>query len=154
MYYLSRLTLIASLFGLLVACACHTRPAWLADLHLDVWSLPDILDKWEEQKERKHQLASALKLARERTRLKEEATVGLIEGRLSLSEVSVLLRNLSDHIPAFEDYLEQSWPMQSDSERLARYAIQSVGWALEFEPEKARTVIARLERELTAMLRQ
>ncbi|HYT87647.1 MAG TPA: hypothetical protein VEL76_02905 [Gemmataceae bacterium] len=154
MYFLARLTLIASIFGLLVTGLCHTRPAWLADLGLDIWTYPELLEQVEQQQERGRHLTAALALTQERMRLKEEATKALIEGRQSLWEVASLFRSFSDHIPAFADYLRSSWPEQSESERLCRYAIRCVQWALADEPERASGVLARLERELDAKLRQ
>ena len=153
MQYLARLLLTATVFGMFVAIACHTRPAWLADMHLDVWSLPELWEKLEVENGRAAALDATLESIQERVRRKNEATQQLIAGKRSLLQTAALYRKLSKHTVEFGEYVERTWPAMPEAEALCRYTIESVGLVLMEEPEKARTVTARLQRELDELLR-
>ncbi len=153
MQYVARLTLTTLATCLLLGGVFVARPAFLADLNMDVGALPQLWEWLDRERQREEELEGLQAAIEERSRAKDEVLDKLIEGRLTLFQAADRFRRFSRDFPPFWTALECKHPSLPEEERLYRYIIEYAEVALESEPRKARTVTRRLRAELEETLR-
>jgi hypothetical protein len=89
--------------------------------------------------------------------LKQAVLDDLIAGRRTLADAVARVREIEDRYPEFADhlrsYLIEQYPGRGFDECLARNLLQKASYALQYTPDQARAVMARLEAELDAYVR-
>jgi hypothetical protein len=150
--YVRTLSCLA-LLGTSLAALSQYRPAWAAGLDLDWWSLPEL----REQIRRGHEFDATLDRAGEgvldRATAKEQATQGLLAGRLNLTETAARFRALNASSPWTVPPLPEAFPGATEEERACRQVIAWAECASEYAgpPGAGRQTRRRLEAELNVL---
>jgi len=152
--YLLRLPLCAGVLGLLLGGVVYAQPAWLADLGLDFWMLSEYSRELERQHLRGTKLTRQLNYALERMLAKKRIVRDLIDGRSTLLEAAVRLRDLPYPSENFRSELRKSEGGASDDENLCRHLLSWVPDLLMDDPGFACSTLTRLQEELDDQLRQ
>jgi hypothetical protein len=140
------------LVGLLVAAACCARPEWMARMDLDVWELPGLLSRVEQERQREASLNLDAANLQDLIQRKEEVLTELLAGRLTLAQATARFRGLVSSSEGFWCYVRLAHPALPEAESVGRYLIDWAGQRLAERPERTR-VLARLRAELEEMQR-
>src|ERR1700730_12828048 len=92
----SRLLLTAGLFLALLSGVSLAQPKWMAELGLDLGSLPGLFRETVAAEERLADMEKRDEVIRERIRLKDQLINELIAGRVSLKAASAEFRSLNE----------------------------------------------------------
>jgi hypothetical protein len=137
--------------GTLAAGCTALQPAFLADLGLDFWSLPELWGRLHDEEVRLAELTRTQQCVCSRHAVKDEATQDLIAGRLTLAEAVERFEQASgESLPLARRQLRLLHPDAPEGELLHQHVIDYVLAALENEPQRSFAVVARLQQEARA----
>ncbi len=152
MLSLLRMTAGLLLVATLAVGCCTLQPAWLADLGLDVWSLPELLSQLRREEQRLADLSRLDEHLQEVVERKEAATQELIAGRMTLTAATEQFRlAASDSLPHVCKMLRYERLDATDAELLCFHVLEWVRSSLENDPERCEQVLARLAVEFCAL---
>jgi hypothetical protein len=142
------LLLVAVLGAVLYA----VRPACLAQLGLDVWELPALLEKLREGERTGEKYARELERIAVMERRKQAVVQELIAGRLALAEATWRFHQVDDGSDwvALKEF-RYKHPGEGDDVLRCRLVIHWVKLTLCERPEECRAVVARLDAELAGL---
>jgi hypothetical protein len=117
-------------------------------LTLGVGWLFDGFSGWSRAMERQDRLMQEQQATLSRQARRKEVARGLIEGKMTLAEAAAVVEEIHREIRAFAPLGPRPYPGLSDEEACCRFAIDIARDELYGQPERAKAVVARLEKEL------
>jgi hypothetical protein len=133
---------------------CLVRAGWMADLGLDFWSIPALLQQTRAAEERQEQLAEEGERIDAVTCRKDEVVEELIAGRTSLRTAAAEFCRANPETPACAArQFRHQFPDASEQELVCRHVIHWARETLADQPERCAAVVARLEQDLRDLLK-
>jgi hypothetical protein len=155
MNFSTRLMLVVGVLIALFVGFASAQPKWAADLGLDWSGLSDMPELFVHETGRQRELDYHKKIVDHRLRAKQQIIEEVLEDRLSLLEAAAGFRDLNRTPEDSPCQVGRKIPGNSDEERLCRQVISwAEGEARRKTPDRADSLVARLEAELQDHIRQ
>jgi hypothetical protein len=104
--------MLATLAGL-----AQTRPAWMHDLGMDWWGLPELYRVIDSERERKQQIDAYGDVVQARYRAKQAVLEELLAGRMALVKAAALFRALDQTMPQGREHIDRFCVGMGEGER-------------------------------------
>jgi hypothetical protein len=123
------------------------RTSWLTALGLDLWTVEEALERLQVQRQRSEELAIRAREVFARCREKTTIAHDLVEGKMTLPQAIVRMRDVCNAEPNSWKWLRRAEPGRSDEERLHSHLLGWIRPALRDDPVRAEAAIARFQKE-------
>lgn len=130
----------------------YTQPAWLADLGLDFWNLPDMQKALAESSQLSEELDQIRAYRAESTRIKDDVVKRVINSELTLAAGADAILAQCDHQSLEQGFESLEIEGRSEKECVCKLLVIWAERQLESHPEKLATVRGQLTEQLTQIL--
>jgi hypothetical protein len=107
--------MLATLAGL-----AQTRPAWMHDLGMDWWELPELYRGIDTERERRQEIDAYGEVVLARYQAKVAVLDELIAGRLALAKAAALFRAIDQAMPQGREHIDRFLVGMGEGERTCR----------------------------------